>query len=211
VRLLHLGLASGLLLGLAAGAASAGTLDFEGFWDGSEYCGPLPEGYGGFTWSDSAYWGSYEYFSRYAPNGYLSTWCGDVGIYTSHEEAISIGGPLFDFGSARVGSAWDTGQGVTFEGWLDGDLLYSSTITVDTQSGDYNFGFEGINTLWVLPDTSTGTKDPGTYAAGSGHHIALDNITISRSSTPEPAVLAMLALFALPLACTALRRRLRRS
>jgi len=95
---------------------------------------------------------------------------------------------------------------------LAGDqLLYSSTITVRTHGEDFDFGLEDINALWVIPDTSTGTKDAGTYAAGPGHHIALDNIVISKTSTPEPGTPATLAPAGALLGGAALRRRRRPS
>lgn len=213
MRLLWIGLVAGLCLGLAAGTADAVTLDFEDLWDGTKDNDPIPDGYAGFDWSDDAYWESVEYISSWLPNGFVTTWEGDVGIFTAYSHAISMSGPVFDFNSARVGSAWNLGQDVTFEGWLDADMLYSQTLTVGTQGQEYDFDFVGINALWVRPDVSTGTKDPAMNAAGAGHHIAMDNFVINETGTPtpEPATLAMLALAGAPMAARSLRRRLRRS
>ncbi|HOS95069.1 MAG TPA: PEP-CTERM sorting domain-containing protein [Armatimonadota bacterium] len=209
MRLLCLGLVVGLAVGLTADTVGAVTLDFEDLWDGTKDNDPIPDGYAGFDWSDYAYWESVEYISSWLPNGFVNTWEGDVGIFTAYSNPISMSGPVFDFNGARVGAAWNLGQEVTFEGWLDADLLYSQTLTLGTQGQEYVFDFIGINTLWIRPDVTTGTKDPAMHSAGAGHHIAMDNFVINetRVPTPEPGTLALLGLVGIPAAAKSLRRR----
>jgi len=208
VRLLCLGLVAGLSLGLTAGAGNSATLEFDDLYEGVADDGAVPWDYGGIPWWDTGWWAtSASLDDEYGPNGYSNTWAGGVGIFTLGETDVWIGGTVFDFTGARVGAAWNLGQEVTFQGWRDGGLVYSSTLVVDTDGADFDFTFNGIDELGILPDLDSGTQDP--EMAGWGHHIALDNLEITVASTPEPGTFAMLALAGVPMIGGALRRRFR--
>jgi len=170
--------------------AHAAVLDFEDLYPGYETSGGLPAGYGGFTWVNG-YWATN---GVEGPNsGYMNVIQGHVGIFTAYPSAtlpISMGGQLFDFKSAIVGAAWDDGQGVRFDGYNSGSLIYSRYLTTDVFGGPETFDFDGIDTLWVTPDETTGID----HGWGPGHQIILDNIEYNTNAVPEPGSLSLLAL-----------------
>ena len=61
-------------------------------------------------------------------------------------------------------SAWDSSQTVTLEGWLDGNLIYSDTVTI------YNTSVTDVNEDWGAIDTL--------IIGNSGSHLVLDNFDL---------------------------------
>jgi len=171
----------------------AAVLDFEDLWTGSEYPGDgvaLPGGYHGFTWSDA--YSLTKNAPLFVPSGYNNVIQGHVGVYAGYGNVLTMGGQLFDFNSAVVGAGWNDDQGVTFEGYLNGNLVASRYLTTDVFGGLETFNFMQIDTLWVTPDANTGV---GHYpTVGAGHHIVLDNIEYNNNAVPEPGSLSLLAL-----------------
>jgi hypothetical protein len=88
----------------------------------------------------------------------------------------------FNFNGAYLTSAWYGGNNITVDGLNNGTMIYSKTVTVNTQDPTwFDFNFNGIDQL--------------TFSS-SAYAFAMDNLTINFTTTsravPEPGVLSML-------------------
>lgn len=180
-------LALTICVSFCAGTSWATIIDFEdlsaGVYDA------LPDNYGGFYWSEYAYYMTRNYINAY-PGTYFGTGydngiIGNAAVITRFEEPIFMTSTTpFNFIEAKITAAWNTNQNVILEGWLNGTKKYSNTVTVDYTDPLCVFDFFEIDTLNIIPDYSTGI-DAGFH--GGGHHIVIDNITYSSGAVPEPS------------------------
>lgn len=135
------------------------------YWDGME----IPDGYHGYNWDIPDYG-----LNLYAVDGdnvdqstgyYLA---GSNVAFTPHaHQPINItrsDGGNFDFESVELTSAWDSSQEVTLEGYLDGNLLYSETVTI------YNTSVTDVNVNWGPIDSL--------IIGNNGSHLILDNFNL---------------------------------
>jgi len=145
----------------------------------------IPDGYGGLNW-DKFHVTNKEY-RRYSGfnNGTVSgsysafnTW-GDPSTVTSDE--------LFSFHGAYLTAAWNDGLNIDIGGYLNGDLLHSRTVIVDT-SGPVWFDFN-YNNIDKLHFVSYGGIDAGT--SGAGEHFVMDDFKYSVIHTPVPGAVIL--------------------
>ncbi len=175
----------------SATAANAAVLTFEDLYPGYEgYAGFSSTSYGGFTWGASTTNSgepSTAWITKYAipGSGYeygtigttsiLSWWASDISMSSSTN---------FDFNGAYITSAWQGTETVDVEGWDDGTLVYSTTITTHNNAAYwFTFNYTDIDTVWFNQN------------GGDGGHIDIDNITYSESTSstvPEPATLMLI-------------------
>lgn len=147
----------------------------------------IPDGYGGLNW---------DYFSilnapEMAPdsgyyNGLVS------GNYVAHNDGLNlatINGDEFTFNGAYLTGAWHDELNVQVEGYLDEELIYSTTVVVDTiEANWFWFNYTDIDELRFT--SFGGTTHPG-YIDG-GEQFAMDNFTFNEP-IPEPTSLGLLA------------------
>ena len=148
--------------------------------------------YGGFTWSN---FHANEVARMNGEGAYqwAPTSGGTVIVNSGGRDSslIKTGGGLFDFGSANMMSAWNTGLQVTVTGWLNGASLYTKTITLATKvSGAEIFNFAGIDKLTF--HAQGGIADTSLWG-GSGTHFTMDDMNFGlTTAVPEPSTYAMM-------------------
>lgn len=176
-------IALSLILLLASAGASAGVIGFDDLpGDETE---AIANGYQGFDWDNV---GAIR-ADAYPGSGYAAGTVSFANTAFNRDggiAAISKAGG-FDFAGAFFTSAW-LEQELAFDGWRDGQLLYSTTASyvIDTATPLWiGLGWSGIDTLVIY--NSSGTQ------------WAMDDFTV-----PEPAPLG---LFATALAALAMLRR----
>ena len=141
----------------------------------------VPNGYAGFNWS------TYFYSAQvpYDPNsGYdRVNRPGGSGIAFSAwaNFPISFGRATpFTFNSVWIAPAWDMGETITVKGFFGASELYTASFVADWTTP-----------VFFAPNWS-GVTDVS--FAGSGNHLALDDITVNgQNVVPEPATMLLLA------------------
>lgn len=193
-----------LVIFMVAGVASAETITFDDFTEPVGY--NIYYGYAGFDWRNAGYAAQ----SKYPDSGY------DHGIVSPDYCAVNPGAldftmyrsdhSLFNFVSAYLTAAWNTGLNIDIVGYLNDSVIYSTHVVVDTLGPTlFIFNYVGIDKL-VLSSYGGTVYDPEN---GSGEQFALDNLTYTLGSTvPEPSTFVLAALGLGGLAF--MRRRMRR-
>jgi hypothetical protein len=170
------------LTAVAVVPAPAQFLDFE---DLPEAIAPVPNGYGGFDWSNM-----YTIFRGAWTNSGYNNMDGNRAVLNGFAEmAITSSGSPFNFTSAMIGAAWNNGLTVRVSGLLNGVTLFSESIIVDTNSAPVHFfNFTGINELRF---SSSGGVNAG--LDGSGEHFVMDNMNFGPGQVvPEPMSMILL-------------------
>ena len=191
--------ATALVASGAPTSARATVLTFDDI--STSTLGTIPNGYGGFVWSD---FGFIDGFSVFPGSGFDN---GTVsGSYTSFNElaqVATINDAEFTFVSAYFTSAWNTELSINLEAFQLGVKLFETItpLVVDPFAPTlFTFNWSGIDELLI---TSSG----GPYAGlgGSGAIFAMDDFSFEMVTAPEPAAPVLVAAGLLVLA--ALRRR----
>ncbi|MCX7596201.1 MAG: PEP-CTERM sorting domain-containing protein [Fischerella sp.] len=156
-----------------------------GFDDLPESRVAINNGYAGLNWHNFYYLNTSTY--EYNPSGYANgTVSGSNVAYNAfaNPAAVSIDSGAFDFNSAYLTGAWNDDLNILVEGFLEGELKYSRTVTVDTKAPqEFQFNFLGID---FLRFTSLNSGTPAGYQ-GKGYHFAMDNFNYNKTkSVPEP-------------------------
>ena len=154
---------------------------------------PVPNGYGGFNWGNLAV-GAFYYFNPVVltPNSgfnnalvsgdYLAT-CGAYGI----PSLGIITGELFTFQGAYFTAGSRDGLVVQVDGYLDEQLIYTTSVVIDTSRPTWNeFNYENIDELRFSASGGVhheGYEDHETY-------FAIDNFTY----IPEPTTFLFFTL-----------------
>jgi hypothetical protein len=166
---------------LAAVPAQAQLIDFE-----DRLGGPVPNGYMGFNWNNFN-----SILRAGLPAGGYQNMDGNAAIFNANGNPATVSGAgTFHFHSALIGAAWNNGLNVQVQGLLDGDVLFSSALTVGTAAAQtFVFGWSGINGLRFV--TSGGVH---AGYAGSGTHIMMDNMVFGQQQqvVPEPITMVLL-------------------
>ena len=170
------------VLVLAAGSAQADI----GVWTFDELSGsgsPVPNGYGGFNWSNMYYLNPAG--SVYAGSGYRNGMVSSPNVaYNAYGSAAAVSDGVFDFAGAYLTAAWRDGLNITVNGYSGTTLLYTQTVTVNhTGPNWFSFNYYGIDKLEF--SSSGGTEVPGLQ--GSGSHFAMDDFTV----VPVPGAVAL--------------------
>lgn len=187
------------------GAAAADVITFENLYASGVSESRLSSGYAGFNWSgntwvinknfyNDANWragtiGNASIFGGYAFQSY------PVWLNTAESG-------YFNFQSAYITSAYagvpsTTGSLiapeeyiVTVEGWRDSTREYMTTVEVSGALTEFDFNFNGIDTLWFKP--------------GIASQIVIDNIEYDRATptpVPEPSSMLLFGIVILVFFC----------
>lgn len=195
----------GLLFTVATtGGAHASTLTFDDIGIG----GIVPNGYGGLQWSPFAHYiASSDNPVHFADSGYENgVVSGAYVAFNSGDNDISAFGPTFDFNSAYLTAAWNTGLNITVTGMLGATTLYSQTVVVNTTAPTFfTFNYLGIDKLTF--SSFGGTSDLFPQYDDEGNHFVIDNMTINETAA-VPDGGSALAMFGLGmLGLGAIRRK----
>jgi hypothetical protein len=163
------------------GGAHATLISFASATNDSPISADVPGS--GLIWSDGVSVINGQANSGY--NGYANGWISEPMVaysWLDFSHAYLAGPGTFDLNSVWLTSVWDSEQTITFEGWLDGVLKYSESLSVFISGPTLaTFNFTGIDE---------------TRFFGSGSQFVLENMTINETPTsvPEPATLALVGL-----------------
>ncbi len=188
-----------LVLGAVAGPARASLMDFEDLYPGQS---PIPAGYGGFSWTGEAWQTAKDIHPE--GSGFHETIQGSVGLFTGYQQpfSLSLTTGTFTFNGAHIGGGFSTTHApVIFTGSAGGTERYTRHLAAAWNGEDfYDFGWSGIDTLTVTPDT--------TNPDHSVDYVTLDNLRFneSPSAVPEPASCALLVCAVGGLAAMARKR-----
>jgi hypothetical protein len=185
--------------------AHASTLTFDDISIG----GHIPDNYGGLQWGPFAFYlAPSDNMAFFADSGYDNGLVsGNFVAYNNSDQVFSVSGPTFDFNSAYLTAAWNTGLNITVTGMLGATTLYSQTVVVNTTAPTFfTFNYLGIDQLTF--SSSGGVSDLFPQYGDDGHHFVIDNITINEA-TAVPDAGSTLAMFGLGmLGLGAIRRKL---
>lgn len=147
---------------IASNTSQATTLNFDDIYTSDNT--PIPNGYGGFNWSNG-YGDIYVITKTSIPNtgyyyGNVSNPNSAFNAFGDTPSYIDLAGTgTFDFNGAYWTSAWDD-QNLSFEGWKNGDKLYTSgSYAINTQTplwialnwtGIDRLAINSANTQWVM-------------------------------------------------------------
>lgn len=165
-----------LLLGVSFSiAANATTLTFDDV-SPSTYA-HIDNGYGGLDWDNFNV--EIPYYDSGYRHGLVS---GSYVAYNGSGTQATVSGSAFNFEGVYLTGAWNNGLNVTVSGFLDGNMLYSKTVTVNSyQPTWFAFNYTGIDKLTF---DSFGGVDAG-YIVGGGTNFAMDDFAFS--PVPVPA------------------------
>jgi hypothetical protein len=187
LKLANVALSLVVFLFIAASGADA-RADFITFDDLPGGFSLVPNGYGGLNWSNFI---DVDGNSLPAGSGFRN------GIVSSPNIAFNGGGnpalfssaSPFTFVSGYLTGAWRDGLSVEIQGYLAGNLVHDTTITVNT-TGPTLFApnWQNVDTVQFL--SSGGTTHPG--LTGDGSQFVLDSLTVGQP-VPEPSTLVLLS------------------
>lgn len=189
-----------------SGEAHASTLTFDDIGIG----GHIPDGYGGLQWSPYFhYLAASDNAALFGGSGYDNgTVSGSYVAYNNSAQVISASGATFDFNSAYLTAAWNTGLNITVTGMQGAVTAYSQTVVVNTTAPAlFTFNYLGIDQL--IFSSSGGTSDLFPQYGDDGTHFVIDDMRINEPvSQPVPDSASAFALLGLGLAgIGAIRRK----
>jgi len=143
----------------------------------------IPDGYGGFDWD------YFYYLNSSVPsqtnglnNGLVS------GDYLAHNSGyfnlVGLSGTSFTFQGTWLTAVWRDGLNIQVEGYLEDEVIYSTTVVVDT-TGPTWFDFDYIDIDNLEFSSSGGTAHEG--YSHDGYHFTMDDFTY----IPEPTTLLL--------------------
>jgi hypothetical protein len=113
---------------IVADSGSEIVITFEDLYEQDQAMGPVPSGYRGFTWSDSAWFMTREFSSSVCPGV-------RVGLLNAHGKDITIGSNHpFDLKGLSLCTLWAYNARVRVEGWEKKVIKYTTTQTVSRGS-----------------------------------------------------------------------------
>jgi hypothetical protein len=165
--------------------------------------------YQGFTWTNFSAYTNTPGFPGFN-NGIVSP---DNAAYSGGELFGATVTPVigkieaansFDFVSVYLGSGYYDDLSITVQGRLNGALLFTRTLTLDTAAPLFvNFGFTGIDELDFFAAATASTTDPFQCGTVNCTQFTVDDLTFAPGSTtpppdpnplPEPPSLALIGL-----------------
>ena len=175
-----------LLLSFFASFSFAGVIDFDDLSGDPEV--QIADGYQGFNWNVIGSVSSSEYpvsgFESGVTSGNNAAY-NFYGAWSSIDLAVA---GTFDFIGAFFTAGW-VEQEISFEGWLDGALVYStadSLVISDSSPLWVQLDWAGIDQLFIF------TSDAD---VGIGHWVMDDfTATINSASVPESSGLVLMLM-----------------
>jgi len=173
-----------------ASTAGATVLDFEGLITSDS--GPIPAGYGGFTWN-STY--------LLSDNSYTGAWGNTYGSPSGEYAAFSSGDDDGTRNKTVTSSVSFDFTGAYFTGWAENDLPMGSTAASLIING-YNgatlvdstiFGLPTDAYSWVQVDFIGVTKLEFLTPEYPDYWL-MDDFTYNESQIPEPTTLALMGI-----------------
>jgi len=166
-------------IGLAANAAVITFDDLSATGAGTQ----ISNGYKGFNWNNMYFFDP----SLYNPSGYQNgTVSGPNVAFNGFGDPADIAASsstTFDFNGAYLTAAWMDGLNIEVKGYNGANLLYDTTVVVDSTSPTWEqFNYFGITSLNF---SSFGGTAHGYESFGE--QFAMDNFTYN-SSVPEPSM-----------------------
>lgn len=178
-----------LLLGACSATSFAGVINFDDL--SGDYTEAIANGYQGLNWDNV---GSIR-SDAFAGSGYEAGTVSQANTAFNRDGGTAViskaGAGTFSFGGAFFTSAW-LEQELAFEGYLNGQLLYSTetSFVIDTVTPLWvQLGWIGIDTLFIY--NSSGTQ------------WAMDNMEV-----PEPGPVALFGAAAMAMVLARRRQRL---
>lgn len=171
---------------VTATMASAITLTFDDI--SSAEIGTIPNGYGGFNWSE------FGFIDGSTPsragsgydNGSIS---GDYVAFNKWGDVATVSNTTFNFNGAYFVGAWEDGLNINISGFFNGNLKYQETLVVDTISPTW-FQADYMEIDSLIFSSYGGTPHP--RLGGFGDHFAMDNFTFNEvAPVPEPATVLL--------------------
>jgi hypothetical protein len=149
----------------------------------------VPNGYGGFNWNSATQVGSIEQSYYGSGNGYYTgAVSGDKTVYNFFGDSptnidwASTG--AFDYTGAYWTAAWDDTQTLSFNGFLNDNLLYSSI----------NYQINENVPVWIELNWAGITR---LQIINSDNQWVMDNFTFNELGTnpvPEPSTVLLLGI-----------------
>jgi hypothetical protein len=189
----------GLALTVISGpsSASADVLTFDDLHRGQFETDAIPDGYGGFDWTNM-YWLDTVRFPLNPSNppvrsGYENGVVSGVNVAFNNGGALAAAsGKPFDFISAYLTAAWKNGLSIEVTGFRELSSVYTRSVVVDiTAPTLVLFDFKGIDRLEFV--SSGGVAAFPDFGDDSSTHFALDNFSFGPvPPVPEPTTLLLL-------------------
>jgi hypothetical protein len=157
-----------------SGMAGASVLDFD---DLSDTLKPIPNGYGGYHWSNFNYLDATDV--KFTHSGYHAALLSPrtVAYNSLAKDASIVSDTPFNFSGTYFTGAWNNGLHIAVTGYLSGEVV-----------GTDDFVASAYASTWYAPSWS-GAVDKLTFHSyggidvpgynGSGNHFAMDNFTVS--------------------------------
>ena len=143
----------------------ATVLGFEDLYESTPFTEKLPVDYQGFTWGENIWAVTNDRIAQLRWNDGI---IGNVGIFGGYDfgkypvKINAAQGCSFDFNGAYITSAYagrvtwvPDAFDVIIEGWKEGALLYSESVTVTGTFKEFNFEFGDIDTLCFTPQNDS--------------------------------------------------------
>lgn len=186
-------LSCGLAAATASAAAAQTTLTFDDFSGTTEL---IPDGYGGFNWTN------FYAINRglYPGSGYdHGTVSGDWVAWngSGYDADMTLeGGGTFSVFSAYLTAAWTDGLDFVATGYRAGVEVFSRSLVLNT-AGPQLVAFDFMNI------------DQMTFSSGGGggNQFAMDNLEVGVGVVPEPITLTLLLPGLVGIAAARRRRR----
>lgn len=143
--------------------------------------GQLLGGYGGFTWSSSVF--GVEGEETPASGLDNSSGSGDNAIVNGFAAPIAFTKSApFDLEQIEMGALYRDGLEVTIQGRLDGQVIGSQTVTLDTTGSTTvrldDTIFDVVDAVTFVPTQGSGIENPSYSAVGPNEHFYLDDIVV---------------------------------
>jgi len=175
------------LLLIAMPAAAASVVSFDDLTTAGRLPDDIPDGYGDLHWEN---FGAVRYdYAGVGTSGYYNAAAsGDYVAFNhyGHPSGFFSDKPVTLVG-AHFTAAWRNGLQVDVEGYSAGELVYSTTFTIDTYGPTWvQFDWDDVDQVMFL--TSGG--EPAGFVQGT-YQFAMDNLTYH---TPAPGAILLAGL-----------------
>ncbi|MGC4071199.1 MAG: PEP-CTERM sorting domain-containing protein [Nibricoccus sp.] len=148
----------------------------------------IPQGYAGLNWTNFSYT-DYALYPPLAGSGYQAGAISgrSTALNARGEPAAFFSASEFDVTSLWLTAAWNDGLSVKIDGLSHGDLLYSTTVVVNTTQPLFvSLNFDDVDRVEFSAFGGIHRAD----LIGFGTHFAMDDLRLNglaAGAVPEPA------------------------